>query len=168
MNGAELSRVSDHYDSELTQYLRDSAGRRVITLSDGSTTTISPEVFSQFGVEVVQETDGTVGFRNADGKYLAANMDWTDKSSSSLEHVFSPEIEGELQAFRSSESWEYLTIRDDGTLQMMPTSGVVSEAQKFQGLRGENINIEEERRGFSDNFQKYQAAKLDIKPLAVT
>lgn len=111
----------------------------MVTLGDGSLSTVPPGVFTQFGVEIVPGTDG-VRFRSIDGNYLAANMDWTDKSSGSQELVFRPEVRGEEQAFRSV-AWEYLTIRDDGSLGMTAPAGDLREKQLFLGLRGENIEV---------------------------
>ena len=117
----------------------------MVTLADGSLSTLPPGVFTQFGVEIVPGTDG-VGFRNVDGNYLAANMDWTAKSSGNQEVVFSPEIRGEEQAWRSV-ALEFLTIRDDGSLGMTAPAGELTQNQLFLGLRGENIEVEVKVRG---------------------
>ena len=115
-----------------THHLTDRQGRSVICDNEGSVTTVPAHVFSQLRVEIV-ELVGGVGFRNADGKYLAANTDWGEKSSS-LEQVFTAESHGDYQAFKSHIG-EYLSIKDDGSLEMLMTS-IVDDAQLFMRQRG--------------------------------
>ena len=77
---------------------------------------------------------GGVRFRNVKGEFLAANLDWSQTPSS--EQMFTAEQQGEFQAFRS-QSGEYLSLKDDGSLEMVTViDTILEDAQLFQGNKG--------------------------------
>ena len=78
----------------------------------------------------------TASLRNVEGRFLTDSLSWAELSLT-MEQVFTPELHGEYQAFRSQTGF-YIGLTDDGSLEMS-SSSTVNDAQLFKGLRGEQF-----------------------------